>query len=136
MENDTRKAKIKTFLMQLQNGNIRGNQMECLDYIYKNTGATIHDMRIALGMAHQSVTPSISLLLDCGIIREMGQIKINDSFYSKYEFEPDAEKQDELAKYRLDEKFKQWKQRGRDFIDLMSGELKESLGFTGTFTGL
>ena len=136
MDTENRKAKIKTYMMQLQNGNIRGNQMECLDYIYKNQGATVHEMRTALAMAHQSLTPSISLLLDCGLIREIGQVKIKDSFYSKYEFEPDADKQDALATERLAEKFKQWKERGRDFVELMENSLKAELGYTEVWTSL
>ena len=136
MDTENRKAKIKTYMMQLQNGNIRGNQMECLDYIYKNQGATVHEMRTALAMAHQSLTPSISLLLDCGLIREIGQVKIKDSFYSQYEFEPDAGNQDILAKERLDEKFKQWMERGKDFMELMHSRLIYELGYKDTWNGL
>lgn len=136
MDNENRKARIRTYMLQLQEGNIRGNQMEVLHHISRNPGTNIHEMRTALSMAHQSLTPSVSLLLDCGIIREVGQVRIKDSFYSKYSFEPDAEKQDELAKTRLEEKYKQWTERGRDFMELMSEKLQEELGYIGTFTDL
>ena len=80
MDNDSRKARIKTYMLALQNGDVRGNQMEVLDFIYRNPGTTVHEMRTALSMAHQSLTPSVSNLLDCGLIREVGQVRIKDSF--------------------------------------------------------
>ncbi len=121
MNNENRKAKIRTYLVQLQEGNIRGNQMEVLDFIFRNNGTTVHEMRTALAMAHQSLTPSISNLLDCGLIYEIGQVKIGDSFYSKFAFEPDSEKQDELATARKKEKFAQWVRMGiKEFDDLMN----------------
>lgn len=136
MDNNQRKAKIQTYMIQLQNGNIQGNQMEVLDYIWRHSGTTIHKMRTELFMAHQSLTPSVSNLMDAGIVKEIGQIKINDSIYSQFQFVPDAEEQDRLAEDRLMDKFKQWKQKGRDFIDLMDDELRDILGYTGKFTSI
>lgn len=127
---DNRKAKIKTYLQQLSEGNIRGNQMECLDFIYRNHGTTIHEMRTALCMSHQSLTPAISNLLDSGLIYEIGDVKIKDSTYSKYSFEPDSAKQDELAEFRKEDKYKQWVKHGlKEFSDLMPNQLITALKY-------
>lgn len=136
MDNNQRKAKIQTYMLQLHNGNIRGNQSEVLDYIWKHSGCTIADLRRDLCIPHQTASSALSVLMDFGMVKEVGQEKLDDSVYSKLQFEPDSEEQDKLAEDRLEEKFKQWKQKGRDFFDLMDDELRESLGYTVTFTGL
>lgn len=128
MDNENRKAKIATYLIQLHEGNIKGNLMEVLYWISRNRGTTVHEMRTALSMAHQSLTPAVSNLLDSGLIREIGQVRIKDSFYSTYEFEPDAEKQDELADLRSKEKYKQWCKHGlKEFKSKMSFTLIQEL---------
>lgn len=113
-----RSAKIQTYMLAIQSGAIRGNQMEVLDFIYRNHGATILQMRVELSMAHQSLTPAISNLLDLGLIREIGAEKVNDSVYSKYEFVPNSEEQDILAEDRHKTKFKQWCKQGLKEFEL------------------
>lgn len=125
---DNRKAKIQTFLIQLHAGNIKGNQMAVLEYIWKNSGTTIHEMRTELFMPHQSLTPSVSNLMDAGIVKEIGQVKIKDSVYSQYQFVPDEVEQDLLAEARKKEKFAQWVKMGlKEYEDLMAIELLNEL---------
>lgn len=115
-----RSAKIQTYMLALQNGSIRGNVMEVLDFVYRNHGASILQMRVELNIAHQSLTPAVSNLLDLGLIREIGTERVNDSVYSKYEFVPDAEEQNKLADLRRRDKFRNWIKKGVDeFSDLM-----------------
>lgn len=137
METKERKAKIKTYLIALHNGDIRNNQLEALDFIHRNPGTTIHEMRKELAIAHQSLTPVVSMLMDVGIIKEVGQEKIKDSHYSKFAFVHEAEEQDRLAAERKKDKFTQWMAMGRkEFGDLMSFELLKELGGAGTWSNL
>lgn len=123
-----RSAKIQTYMLALQNGSIRGNVMEVLDFVYRNHGASILQMRVELNIAHQSLTPAVSNLLDLGLIREIGTERVNDSVYSKYEFVPDAEDQDTLAKAREWVKFKNWIRHGLDnYNHLITNGLREAL---------
>jgi predicted DNA-binding transcriptional regulator len=123
-----RSAKIQTYMLALQNGSIRGNVMEVLDFVYKNHGASILQMRVELNIAHQSLTPAVSNLLDLGLIREIGTERVNDSVYSRYEFVPDAEEQDTLAKVREFNKFRNWIKQGlKEYDHLMTNSLREAL---------
>lgn len=123
-----RSAKIQTYMLALQNGSIRGNVMEVLDFVYRNHGASILQMRVELNIAHQSLTPAVSNLLDLGLIREIGTERVNDSVYSKYEFVPDAEEQNALAKAREFNKFKSWVKQGlKEYDHLMTNNLREAL---------
>ena len=123
-----RSAKIQTYMLALQNGSIRGNVMEVLDFVYRNHGASILQMRVELNIAHQSLTPAVSNLLDLGLIREIGTERVNDSVYSKYEFVPDAEEQDALSKAREFNKFKSWIKQGlKEYDHLMTNSLREAL---------
>ena len=128
MTNNYRKAKIHTYMMALQTGKIRGNLMETLEFIWKNSGTTIHEMRTELRIVHQSLTPSVSGLMDCGLVKEIGQVQIKESTYSKFQFVPDSEEQDRLASERLKEKFAQWIKMGlKEYKELMDDDLIKAL---------
>ena len=115
-------------MIALQNGSIRGNVMEVLDFVYRNRGASILEMRVELNIAHQSLTPAVSNLLDLGLIREIGTERVNDSVYSKYEFVPNAEEQNTLAKAREFNKFKSWVKQGlKEYDHLITNSLREAL---------
>lgn len=119
-----RSAKIQTYMLALQNGSIRGNVMEVLDFVYRNHGASILQMRVELNIAHQSLTPAVSNLLDIGLIREIGTERVNDSVYSKYEFVPDAEEQNKLSDERRRLKFKNWLKIGlKEYENIISHDL-------------
>lgn len=128
MDNNQRKAKIQTYMLQLQNGNIRGNQSEVLDYIWKHAGCTIADLRRDLCMPHQTASSALSVLMDCGMVKEVGQEKIDDSVYSKLQFVPSSDEQDQLAIARNMEKFRSWAKKGlADFEGLLTWGLKQEL---------
>lgn len=94
--------------------------MAALDYIWRNPGATILQMRVDLCVAHQSITPAISNLLDIGLIREIGTERVGDSYYSRFQFVPDTEAQNKLSIARHQEKYRQWVKKGiEEFSDLM-----------------
>lgn len=128
METKDRKAKIQTYLLNLHNGNIRGNAMEVLEYIHRNSGCTIADLRRELHMPHQTASSALSNLMDSGIVYDFGTEQIEDCVYSKLYFCHEAEKQDQLAFIRQEEKFRQWVKKGlKEFDDNMSLTLKDTL---------
>ena len=123
MDNDSRKARIKTYLEGLMTGKIRGNAMECLEFVHRNPGTNLREMSEQICMPIQSSSSALSNLMDAGIIKEVGQIKLNDSYFSKLEFVENAEEQDQLAHNRKKEKIKQLAKKGLE-------EYGDGLGFT------
>jgi len=111
-------AKTKTWLNQLQNGNLDNNMVIILNHIKMNPGISTDKLRTELQMAHQTLTACISGLLDCGIIEIKGEDKEQeDSFYSCYNFVNNTTDIIENQKKRTKEKFDIWVKRGlKDFI--------------------
>jgi hypothetical protein len=119
--NNELSSKIKTYLAQIENGNIESKQVEVLAHIKENPGIDTDQLRDQLRMAHQSLTACISNLLDIGIIEIIGEVELDeDSFYSKYNYVDDEPTIIKNQKERHLAKFKQWVKRGlKDFIEFI-----------------
>jgi predicted transcriptional regulator len=113
-------AKLKTYLAQLDNGNIDNKHIEILSYIKQNPNIDTDRLRDELKMAHQSLTACVSNLLDIGIIMIVGQTEKEETNYSKYlyvEDEPTIIKNQRERHYK---KFQQWVKRGlKDFVEFI-----------------
>lgn len=111
-------AKTKTWLEQLQNGNLDNNMVIVLNHIKMNPGISTDNLRYELKMAHQTLTSCISKLLDCGIVEIKTENKQDDDiFYSCYNFVTNTTDIIENQKKRTKEKFDVWVKRGlKDFI--------------------
>lgn len=128
MNIETRRAKTRTYMLQLQEGNIRGNAMEVLYCISRFPKINLREICQETHMPIQSASSALSTLMDGGLVREVGQIKVGDSFFSQLEFEPDQTEQDRLAIDRRNEKVEQWLKKGlEEYGDLFPPKLIESL---------
>jgi len=125
------KAKVKTWLEQLESGKIKSKTVIILNYIKQKTGdgewVTLVDMRRDLNISHQSLTAIISTLCDEGLIYESGQVQIEDKHYTEFVFisTPDARK---WAMYkRKEEKLRYWLLRADEFTEFLDQNTYDSL---------
>ena len=110
------KAKIQTWLRQIELGNIKSNNAKVLHYLKnKETFSNIHQMRTELKMAHQTLTATISVLMDYGLIKSIGDgIVIRGNTYSELEYVKEDWEREILQHMRKKEKYKQWLAKGID----------------------
>lgn len=122
------KAKLKTFLENMLNGNIKSKQMKVLNHIKQNKPigreikTDIISMKKILAISHQSLTASLSVLEDCGLVKVIGQLTydhITGSTYSIYQYVEDETEREYLANARHYEKFKMWIATGVKQYDML-----------------
>ena len=113
------KAKVKTWLRNIENGRIRNNTERILYEIKsctpnafiiddKRKGISTDDLRSSLEIPHQSLTAVLSMLSDEGLIDAVSQVDQNESTYSIYMFIYDLKYRERLIYLRKKEKFVQW----------------------------
>jgi predicted DNA-binding transcriptional regulator len=130
------KAKVETWLEQLRTGAIKSNLVRVLAHIKsKDFGTTIYEMRKELGMSHQSLTATISMLADEGLLMDTGVIQRETSWYTIYIFVEHPNVRRELAEKRHREKFIQWVERGlKEYESLMYSDTKRALAMERDYT--
>jgi len=116
------RANAKTWIAQLESGEIKSKKMKVLDYIRKNPTTNIKkpktDIRTMcnkLGMVHQSLTSSLSNLEDVGLVKVIGIIEDDKKYYSIYEFVKNQKERDKLMEVRYKRKFQNWVKRADNF---------------------
>lgn len=115
-------ARIEQYLINLENGELKSNEVKVLNYIKNNPDCIIDDIRRDLKMKHQTATSRISELFDCGVIKVTGQVErltITERklVYSTMQFVEPKYEQDRLRKERLKEKLQMWAKRGLELMD-------------------
>lgn len=121
-------AKRETYLANLKNGNINSKTMRILYFIKQRPYVNTDEIRNLLSISHQSATAIISVLLDLGLIKIVGESKINDNTYSKYRFVTDYQEQYNLSEMRIKEKYSIWLQQGiSKFRELITTDLYNEL---------
>lgn len=121
-------AKRETYLANLKNGNINSKTMRILYFIKQRPFVNTDEIRNLLEISHQSATAIISVLLDIGVIKIVGETKINDNSYSKYLFVSDYQEQYNLSEMRIKEKYSIWLQQGiSKFRELITTDLYNEL---------
>lgn len=125
------KAKVKTWLAQLESGAIKSKTVTVLDYIKKNSDnfryVTLIDMRQELRISHQSLTCIISNLCDEGLIYGGFEIEHNGSHYTQFRFIADEENRTRIRQERLSEKFTHWLNRVDEFEELIPSYIIQQL---------
>ena len=128
------KVKVKNWLEQLNNGEIKSKTTRIIYEIHKHTFkgkgfTTIDELRKDLSMAHQTLTAIVSNLQDEGLIATYGEIQ-NESggfFYQKIRY-AGHEDREYLIRERRREKLSQWIKRGREeFNDLLPYSMIQEL---------
>jgi hypothetical protein len=127
------KPKVKTWLRNIENGNIRNNTEKILSYVKANTpekGATYPEgfelkgidtyvLRQVTGISHQSLTAILSVLNDEGLVRPIGETEIHSSHYSIWAFVYDLEYRKRVQHQRMQDRYIKWLKKADEFMDLM-----------------
>lgn len=116
-------ASIKSLLEQIESGQLRTDRAIILNYIKKNTEkkkpTTVLDLRNRLMIPHQTMTARLTGLEDLGVIYKDGEIKVRDTNYCCFYFEPCTLKRFENIKKIRTEKFEKWIKKANEFEDLI-----------------
>jgi predicted transcriptional regulator len=112
------KPKVKNWIKQLENGNIKTNTTKILYAICKHTyrgkGYTnVNQLRTELNLPHQTLTAILSMVQDEGMIDMFGEIEINKNKYQKIRYAKPGEREALVYNRRI-EKFNQWLKRGTE----------------------
>ena len=127
------KVKVKNWLKQLNNGEIKSKTTRIIYEIHKHTFkgkgfTTIDELRKDLSMAHQTLTAIVSNIQDEGLIATYGEIQ-NESggIFQQIRYARHEERED-LIQERRREKLSQWIKRGREeFNDLLPYSMIQEL---------
>ena len=138
------KARVQTWIDQVESGNVKNNTARVLNYIKDKTGyyfnrdlfnegqiigVTITEIKSDLRLAHPTATSCITNLSDAGLLKEIGQAKEtytkNDkertTTYTLYTYVYDRNERKELARRRAFNKFTDWLDRGiKEFSDYLT----------------
>ena len=126
------KAKVKTWIENVENGNFKSYSERVLNEIKKNKpemngtyidfikkGISTYQLRDKLNISHQTLTSRLSELNDEGLIKVVGQIVIDEINYSIYAYVRDLNEQTLISTSRRLEKYMQWLKKADSFMDLM-----------------
>ena len=126
------KPKVKNWIEQLRSGNIKTNTTKLLlaihTHTYRGRGYThINELRKTLEISHQSLTAILSNVMDEGMVEDYGEIKVDDTFYSKLRYTR-PEDRDMRVELRREKKYQDWLKRGiEEFNDKLPFELIDVL---------
>lgn len=138
------KAKVKTWIRNVENGMIKSTTDRVLFNIYRATkqrteftdlfnsvdsgSVSTDELRVLLDLKHQTLTAILSQLQDEGVIKVVGEHERGDSVYSKWAYVNENYEREALAEERRREKFTQWMDRGlNEFWDLLPLSVKINL---------
>lgn len=134
------KAKVKTWLRNIENGNIANNTEKILHTIKEYTphndrydqnnfkqGINTDALRNMTGIPHQSLTAILSVLHDEGLIKPIGEVEKDQSWYSIWAFIHDLEYRKRVQRLREQEKYVKWLKKADEYMDLMEYRTREYL---------
>lgn len=124
----TNASKI-TYLQQLYTGDLENNTVSILDYIHKEGRKSTYHLRNELMFPHQTLTSSLSNLMDEGLIQVVDTISIelDGRFrsYSVYEYVHEELEQIKLSEARHLEKANNWLKGYEKYKDILKISLIE-----------
>jgi len=127
------KVKVKNWLKQLNNGEIKSKTTRIIYEIHKHTFkgkgfTTIDELRKDLSMAHQTLTAIVSNIQDEGLIATYGEIQNESGGIFQHIRYAGHEEREYLIRERRIEKLSQWIKRGREeFNDLLPYSMIQEL---------
>ena len=104
--------KINQYLDNLHSGFIKSKNDYILNEIFINSNITLYELRKKTKISHQTITSSISNLMDAGLVRITGKVIIDKKHYSRFEVCTDHEDIARNQKERQAEKINQWIKNG------------------------
>jgi hypothetical protein len=124
------RANAKTWIAQLESGEIKSKKMKVLNYIRKNPTTNLQkpktDIRTMchkLDMVHQSLTSSLSNLEDAGLVKVIGDIQDGNKHYSIYEYVKDEKERLKLMEVRFKRKFQIWVKKAERYESIIPKDL-------------
>lgn len=122
------KAKLESWIKNLQNGNIKTKSLKILQFIKDNPKCSLETIRNETGFPHQSVTGIISNFMDEGIVKFVGKVENKNGIYSLHEYVTDMAEMYSLKEQRNKEKMYNWAKYGLDrFYSLLTPETQNAL---------
>lgn len=122
--------KVSNWLNQIRLGKTKSNATKVIDYVYRKQweGTNVHELRNELGMAHQTLTGTLSSIMDEGLIIAVGEVTINGNTYSRLFIQVDPSDIARARYNRQREKFLDWCERGmKDFDTVIPPIVKMQL---------
>lgn len=136
------KAKVKTWLKNLENGTIKTNTEIVLKAVKENTpecnifdftnekkGVSTYELRNILNMSHQTLTSRLSDLQDEGLIKDVSQVTVDGTVYSVYMFIKHLEYRKQLITSRKKEKYIQWLKNADKYFEFMDSRTSNLICF-------
>ena len=121
-------ASPQTYINHLQNGNIKSATMKILKYVKDNPKCNLSTIRTETGISHQTVTGSISNMMDLGLIKFVGKVEIKKSVQSQLEYVSDLLELYNLIEQRKNEKIYRWANYGMErFLSSLTPEAQNCL---------
>lgn len=111
-------AKTQNFIRQMETGKISENAKRILRFVFDHPGTTIFMMRNQMNIAHQSLTASISQIMDDGRIYIDGTEEHDGNKYSKLFVETDERQIAKNQNARRMDRFTKWLNQMDEFSDL------------------
>lgn len=108
------KPKIKNWLKLIESGELKNKSVRVLHFLMNNPLTDLDQVRTTLQMPHQTCSAVISNLMDCGMIKGVGERTKNGLHYSQLVVVESEQERDILAYKREQEKFMVWINRGLD----------------------
>ena len=105
-------AKMEAFHKQLTLGNVTTNAIKVYKSLLENP-QTIHSMRPNLGMAHQSLTATLSHLEDMGWVYKDSTTKVKGNSFTLYKAEISSHNAMLRAQAMQEHKYNEWIKRGK-----------------------
>lgn len=105
-------AKGITLLKQVVEGKIKSNEAKVMQYLLTKDGTNIYEMRNVLRIPHQTLTATISNLMDMGLLKFDGLISIDEETYSVIKYCQNLDEINKVSQSREKEKFVKWLKAG------------------------
>jgi DNA-binding IclR family transcriptional regulator len=86
--------------------------MIVLNYIKNHPYTDINEIRTVCDLPHQTVTASLSNLMDEGVVKMVGERELGNSVFSTLLFVPSHDDRVELRRLRCEEKMNKWWRQG------------------------
>jgi hypothetical protein len=122
--------KVANWLNQIRLGKTKSNTTKIIDFVYRKQweGTNVYQLRNELGMAHQTLTGTLSGIMDEGLIIAVGEVTIAGNTYSRLFIQVDPNDIARARTIRQREKFFDWCERGmKDFDSIIPPMVKMQL---------
>lgn len=127
----TSQAKRESYAKLIESGALNTKTLRVLNHIKiwgDSNQCDTDALRNSLNMPHQTITGILSNLLDIGIIKIVGENKVNNIPYSIYHYVSDTHEQKQLENTRRITKYAYYVKQGlKEYDTIMSEAMRQAL---------